>query len=248
MSYGEFAEFYDRLTENIDYNFLARYYCDIFKKYGNGGRELLDLACGSGSLSVPLRSLGFNVTGCDLSEEMLTAAAGKSSEIEWLKLDMTNLPFEESFDFIVCSLDSLNHLNSAQEIQSAFGNAFSSLKQGGVFAADMNTVYKHLNVLGNNAFTFDYEGLYCGWQNELETAEPPYRVDMYLDFFSENKDGSYSRYSDLVTEIALSEKEVEEMLNNSGFKLCGMWEYPTDKSLSKATNPEKFTFAAVKSN
>lgn len=248
MSYCDFAYFYDLLTENIDYNYLAKYYSGILKKYGGkkDGGELLDLACGSGNLSLPLKNLGYKVTGGDLSLEMLTAAAGKSTEIQWLSLDMTNLSFENQFDFVICGLDSLNHLQSREQIEAAFKGVCNALRTGGVFAADMNTVYKNVNVLGNNAFTFDYDGLYCGWQNELDDADPLHRVDMFLDFFSENEDGSYTRYEDSLSEIALPVDEIEEMLEKCGFEVCEISEYQTGKSLSQNENAEKFTFAARK--
>lgn len=248
MSYGDFAYFYDLLTENIDYNYLAEYYGGIFEKYGEKkrGGELLDLACGSGSLSLPLKDMGYKVTGCDLSPEMLTAAAEKTTEIQWLCLDMTDLPFENRFDFVVCGLDSLNHLAGREQIESAFKGVYNALRSGGVFAADMNTVYKHVNVLGNNAFTFDHEGLYCGWQNELDENDPLHRVDMFLDFFSENEDGSYTRYEDSLSEIALPVEDIEEMLVKCGFEVCEISEYMTGKVLSQAENAEKFTFAVRK--
>lgn len=248
MSYGDFARFYDLLTENIDYANLAEYYSRILEKYGGSkeNKELLDLACGSGGLSLPLKNLGYKVTGCDLSPEMLTEAAGKSDEIRWLCLDMTDLPFKEQFDFVICGLDSLNHLESAEKIEAAFKSVYSALRSGGVFAADMNTVYKHENVLGNNAFIFDYEGLYCGWQNELGEADPLHRVDMFLDFFSENPDGGYTRYEDSLSEIALPVEEIEKMLVKCGFRICEISEYQTGLDLSRAVNAEKFAFAARK--
>ncbi|MCM1055368.1 MAG: class I SAM-dependent methyltransferase [Bacteroides sp.] len=248
MSYGDFARFYDLLTENIDYERLAEYYGGIFERYGGKRKnaDLLDLACGSGNLSLPLNDMGYRVTGCDLSPEMLTAAAAKSSEIQWLCLDMTELPFEAGFDFAVCGLDSLNHLKNAAEIEAAFKGVYKALKPGGVFAADMNTVYKHIGVLGNNAFVFDYDGLYCGWQNELDGDDPLHRVDMFLDFFSENKDGTYDRYEDFLSEIALPASEIEKMLLDIGFRVCEISEYLTGKDLFQNENAEKFTFIAKK--
>lgn len=245
MSYCDFARFYDRLTENIDYQALAVYYRDIFAKYCKG-KELLDLACGSGNLSIPLKKLGFNVTGLDLSSEMLTAAAEKSSDIRWLCADMTNMGFENCFDCIVCGLDGINHLEDGDSIQTAFDGAYAALRQGGVFAADMNTPFKHRNVLANNAYTFDLEGLFCAWQNELDENDTLCRVDMYLDFFSENSDGSYTRYTDFLSEIAPPAEEVEKMLIKSGFELCEICGYQTNTPLSQLDNAEKFTFAARK--
>lgn len=245
MSYEDFAEFYDLLTSNIDYSRLATYYNQLLKKYSEtNGTALLDLACGSGSLSLPLKNSGFSVTGCDLSETMLTKAAEKSLEIQWLRLDMTELPFWEQFDFVVCALDSINHLENKKQITDTFTGVYSALRSGGVFAADMNTVYKNVNVLGNNAFTFDYEGLYCGWQNELDENDPLCRVDMFLDFFCLNKNGMYERYSDSLSEIALPVEEVERMLEECGFEVCEVSEYETGEKLKPHT--EKFAFVARK--
>ena len=240
MSYADFALFYDRLTENIDYEALADMYAGLL--CGKG--DVLDLACGTGSLSVPLAERGFNVTAADISQDMLTVAAAKSSEVSWLCLDMTELPFEEQFDGVICALDSINHLPDLQAIQQTFDGVYRSLKENGVFAADLNTPYKHREVLGNNAYTFDYDGLYCGWQNELDENDPLCRVDMYLDFFEENEDGDYTRYSDNVSEIAPSPEQIAEMLISSGFKSVEISEYITGKRLTDTS--EKFTVIAKK--
>ncbi len=248
MSYEDFSLFYDRLTENVDYEGLATYYSNMLKRYGYrcAQSELLDLACGSGNLSLPLKNKGYNVTGCDLSPDMLTAAARKEPDIRWLCNDMTQLSFNKEFDCVVCALDSLNHLESREEIFETFKGIFAALKPGGVFAADMNTIYKHTRVLENNAFTFDYEGLYCGWQNELDEKDPLYRGDMYLDFFCENKDGSYTRFSDSLSEIAISAEDTVKMLEECGFEVCEISEYPTGVKLSEAPAAEKYIFAARK--
>ena len=248
MSYGDFARFYDLLTENVDYDFLAEYYLGLLKKYGNfgnGEKRLLDLACGSGSLSLPLMSSGCKVTGGDLSEDMLIMARQKSSDITWLKLDMTDLPFENEFDFVICGLDSINHLEDRTAIVAAFKGVYKALKPGGIFAADMNTVYKHEHILGNNAYTFDYEGLYCGWQNEYSEDDPLHKVDMFLDFFSEESDGKYKRYQEFITEIALPVCEVRKMLEKCGFEICEISEYMTG-SRENLEQAEKFTFTVRK--
>ena len=246
MSYADFALFYDRLTDNIDYEALAEMYAGLLCRYGAKGGGLLDLACGTGSLAVPLAERGFKVTAADISEDMLTVAAAKSSEVKWLCCDMTELPFEGQFDAVVCALDSINHLPDLSAMQDTFDGIYRSLKAGGVFAADMNTPYKHREVLGNNAYTFDYETLYCGWQNELDEGDSdrPCRVDMFLDFFAENEDGSYTRYSDSLSEIAPQPEQIAEMLKKSGFAYIEVCEYPTGEKLTDTS--EKFTVIAKK--
>ena len=245
MSYSDFALFYDRLTLNIDYEALADIYAGLLCRYGvKKGGELLDLACGTGSLSVPLAERDFNVTAADISQDMLTVAAAKSSRVRWLCLDMTALPFEGEFDGVICALDSINHLPDLKAVQKTFDGVYRSLKEGGVFAADLNTPFKHREILGNNAFTFDYEGLYCGWQNELDEGDPLDRVDMFLDFFEENEDGSYTRYSDSLSEIAPEPELIVQMLEKSGFRDIEVSEYITGDKLTDKS--EKFTVTAKK--
>ena len=245
MSYADFALFYDRLTENIDYKALAEMYAGLLYKKGcKNGDNVLDLACGTGSLAVQLAGQGFIVTAADISQEMLTAAAIKSSEVQWLCCDMRGLPFDGEFDGVICALDSINHLTDLSEIQQTFNGVYRSLKAGGVFAADLNTPFKHREVLGNNAYTFDYEGLYCGWQNELDEEDKLCRVDMFLDFFQENEDGSYTRYSDSLSEIAPSPEQTVQMLEKSGFTRVEVSEYITGEKLTDTS--EKFTVTAKK--
>lgn len=245
MSYRDFAQFYDLLTENIDYRELAAPYFKALHSFEiSRGSSLLDLACGSGSFSVLMEAYGYNVTGADLSEEMLTAAAAKSDGIRWLRLDMTNLPFNSEFDSVICCLDSINHLEDLDAIQSTFDGVYRSLKKGGVFAADLNTPFKHMKVLADNAFIFDYEGLFCSWQNELDEESPLCRVDMFLDFFKENKDGSYTRYTDSLSEIAPDPETVIQMLAESGFAVKSVKDFPSGKKLCPKS--EKYMIVAQK--
>lgn len=245
MSYRDFARFYDRLTENIDYREFAEPYLKALCSFKTPkGGSLLDLACGSGSFSVIMEEHGYIVTGADLSEGMLTAAAAKSHGIRWLRLDMTSLPFDSEFDSVICCLDSINHLEDLDEIQKTFSGVYRSLKKGGLFLADLNTPFKHKKVLADNAFVFDYEGLFCSWQNELDPHCPLCRVDMFLDFFEENKNGSYTRYTDSLSEIAPDPEEIVQMLAESGFSVKSVTDFPSGKKLSPKS--EKYMVAALK--
>ncbi|MDE6031719.1 MAG: methyltransferase domain-containing protein, partial [Oscillospiraceae bacterium] len=81
--YGEFAGVYDLLTENVPYDEIAEYYNSIITSLG-GGRRLLDMGCGTGSLSVRLAEMGYEVTGSDASADMLSIAAQKSDKVRWI--------------------------------------------------------------------------------------------------------------------------------------------------------------------
>lgn len=245
MSYVDFARFYDLLTENVDYKAVSKLYTRILKERGVSSGRLLDLACGSGSLSLELEKAGFEVVGSDLSEEMLTVAALKSNSINLIRADMTNLPFKNEFEGIICGLDSINHLPNMKAVSAAFNCAYNALKKGGIFAADMNAPYKHRVILGNNAFNFDYEGLFCAWQNELcEEDDTLNRVDMFLDFFEEQEDGRYIRYQDSISEIAPDIGEVRRLLELSGFSHIEVLDYPSGEALRE--DSEKYLIIGKK--
>lgn len=144
MSYNTFAKFYDKLTENVEYKKRADYISSFFKKYADKCDTVLDLACGTGSVSEYLSDLGYNVIGLDLSDEMLTVASSKQiKNTMFIKGDMTDFELPHKVDCCVCSLDSINHLKDIVEVKKCFDCVYNSLNDGGVFVFDVNTVYKH---------------------------------------------------------------------------------------------------------
>ncbi|MDE6578951.1 MAG: class I SAM-dependent methyltransferase, partial [Ruminiclostridium sp.] len=185
-------------------------------------------------------------TGCDLSQNMLDLAREKSERIKWLRVDMRDLPFENEFDAVIATLDSINHLKDEKAIERAFESIYKSLKKDGIFAADLNTPYKHHNILADNIFTFDYEdeGLYCVWENQQVQDDPLNRIEMFLEFFELLEDGNYKRSSDSLSEIALSLENITEILVRLGFQVLECSEYLTGEELEESS--EKFTVIAKK--
>lgn len=112
--YGRFACYYDKLTENVDYGKIATRCHELIKRYSSEHEVVLDLACGTGSLSEALARLDYDVVGVDLSDQMLEEAMDKRYEsglnIQYLMQDMTELDLYGAVDAVVCVLDSINHL------------------------------------------------------------------------------------------------------------------------------------------
>lgn len=239
--YGEFAEVYDLLTFNVPYDELAGYYAEILKRFAPGTR-VLDIGCGTGSLTVRLAERGFKMIGADASTEMLTIAASKSSEVMWICRDMENIDVGGTVDAVISTLDSINHLETPDLILQCFHRVADCLESGGLFAFDVNTVFKHREILGDNTFVYDVDGVYCVWQNYYDKRDNG--VDIDLDLFFENEDGSYSRGGESFREIALSAEDYCKLLETAGFDVVNVWEYQTfDKP---SDNSEKYTIAAKK--
>ena len=110
-----------------------------------------------------------------------------------------------------------------------------------MFVFDMNTPYKHEAVLGDNAYVYETENVYCVWQNEYAGDG---RVDITLDFFEEQENGSYERYSEEFSEIAYSYAETEELLREAGLAICAAYDDMSDQPPRE--NSERIIFAARK--
>lgn len=245
--YGSFSFFYDLLTGNISYKKRAEYFDMLIKKHGGKKNILLDLACGTGSLSEEMSRLGYDVIGVDGSEEMLNEAIEKKIKsglnIQYLCQDMTKLDMFGTIDVTLCTLDSLNHLSDLDAVKNTISRVSLFCEPNGLFIFDVNTPYKHRNILGNNTFVYDLEEIYCVWQNAY--SEKDDRVDMCLDFFERRKDGLYVKYEDEFSEIAYDERIIDSILVKSGFVIAAKYDY--DTVLPPRIDSEKLIYVAKKS-
>lgn len=221
MSYSSFAPFYDALTENVDYKKRAEYIGEILAKFNIKDGLLLDLACGTGSLSVEFSKMGFEVIATDASPDMLAEARNKAMEagenILFLCQKMQETDLYGTVRAIVCSLDSINHLENADELRKTFRVLKNFIDDGGIMVFDVNTVYKHREVLGNNTFVYDEKDVYCVWQNSL--CSDGVTVGINLDFFVKEENGLYNRYTENFKEIAFTDEEITYAAESAGFKI-----------------------------
>ena len=219
--YNYFAYRYDELTGNIDYEAGSECISGFLSEQGIGtDSTLLDLACGTGTMSLLMKNRGYRVTGIDISEEMLSVADHKAQgEISFIKADMRDFHLAKPVDACICCLDSLNHLDSIEDVEAAFKCVHASLRDGGVFIFDVNTVYKHNHVLADNSFIFDEEDYFLAWDNELLEDS---RVRIMLDFFVFNGE-NYDRYSEEFVETAFSEEALRAALSPY-FEVLGVYD------------------------
>lgn len=218
MSYNTFALFYDRLTENADYKVRSDYISNFFSRYGNGGNSVLDLACGTGTLCSLFNEKGYNVTGVDLSSDMLTVAKAKCPDSQFICADISDFNVNEKFDFCTCTLDSINHLDDINAVKKCFLSVYDCLDFGGIFVFDVNTIYKHNEILAENTFVFDEDDFFLSWDNE---ALGNNRVRILLDFFIFNGK-NYDRFSEDFVETAYSVDELVSALND--FEIIGIYD------------------------
>ena len=236
MSYSSFASVYDELTVNVDYKRRAEYIANMLREQGIEDGLLLDLACGTGSLSVEFSKMGYEVIATDASPDMLMEARDKAYDEElnimFLCQRMEETDLYGTVRAIVCALDSINHLSDIETLNKTFSVLKNFIDDGGIMVFDVNTMYKHREVLGNNTFIYDEENVFCAWQNRLLRDERT--VNINLDFF--RKSGSkYERYNENFNEIAFTDEEIVNAVEQGGFRVVARYDDMTlDKPYDKS--------------
>ncbi len=228
-AYDNFAPVYDVLMGDVNYKKRTDYILKLFKKYDKKPDLLLDVACGTGGFSLQFAKKGIEVIGTDMSEEMLAVAREQSAEKEldilFLCQKAEDLDLYGTVDGAVCCMDSLNHITDKRSLKKAFGKISLFLEKDRLFIFDVNTVFKHREILGNNTFALEEDGVYCVWQNEF--LPKTNSVKITLDFFIENENG-YARLGENFSERAYDFSALTEMLNSQGFEVLAIFDDLTE--------------------
>ena len=219
-SYRDFAAVYDRLMSDIDYAARTDGLLALFETYDKTPRLLLDVACGTGGFSLEFAKRGMEVIGADPSEEMLAVAREKAqkngADVLFLCQAAENLDLYGTVDGAICCLDSLNHITEYDVFCDALARVTLFLETGRLFLFDLNTVYKHNEVLSDHTFVIEQNGVFCVWQNETDPAE--HLTDITLDFFTE-ENGAYARGGEEFAERAYTEEEIRAAITAAGLEL-----------------------------
>lgn len=224
-AYGDFAKIYDQLMYDIDYEKWFNYIEDIFRKHNKDPKNILEMACGTGSLTEYFCESDYKVTCFDLSEDMLTVAYDKLSEyrnVKILKQDMTNLKLgDNKFDAVIAACDSINYITEDEDLLKVFKNVYNHLEDEGLFVFDINSHYKLTNIIGENVFIEDTEDVFYIWDNEFIEEEDI--CNFYLTFFVREND-KYIRFDEMHSERAYKNHHIIESLKLANFKDIKMYD------------------------
>lgn len=215
--YGDFAEVYEKL-QDIDYEAFADYIEEMFKREGLAPELVLDLACGTGTLTNIMARRGYDMIGIDFSCEMLDIAREKSlsqgNDILYLNQDMTSFELYGTVDAIICTLDGVNYLTRQGDLDKLFALVKNYLNPNGIMVFDISTGYKLSRILGNNTFVTEEKDIFYVWQNEYDEKEKI--CYLRLDFFEKTGD-SYRRLWEEQEQRAYSVEEIKEVADKYGF-------------------------------
>ena len=216
-AYHALAVSYDRLTNDVDYKATVDFYFEIMKREGINPRTAVDLACGTGSVSILLSQRGIRVTGVDLSEEMLTVACQKAQDLEhppiFVCQNLTRLRLPRAVDLAVCALDSLDYITDPNDCAEAIHRVFKVLNPGGIFIFDVNTPEK-LRAMDGQVFLDEDDDVYCVWRGEFDedTNICSYGMDLF-----QRRGEIWERSFEEHREYAYSQQQLMGYLKNAGF-------------------------------
>ena len=216
-AYKNLAASYDRLTNDVDYEATVEFYMEILRREGLTPRTVVDLACGTGSVTEILARKGYRVTGVDMSEEMLTEAAMKTMDMEQPPMYscqlLQNLRLPRGVDMAVCALDSLDYILDPADCKEAIRRAYKALNPGGIFIFDVNTPEK-LRAMDDQVFLDEDDDVYCVWRGEFdeETNICSYGMDLF-----QREGRMWRRSFEEHREYAYSQEQLTGFLKDAGF-------------------------------
>ncbi|RJP24292.1 MAG: class I SAM-dependent methyltransferase [Candidatus Omnitrophota bacterium] len=232
-TYSAFADIYDQVMRDVDYDSWAQHVISLCKRYKIRIHKILELACGTGSLALKLVKDGYQVVGIDLSEQMLEQANGKFAA-EGLAISLyrgkmesfSSLRLDHDFDLITCLYDSLNYLLEEEDVKNCFVEAFTHLRPGGAFIFDVTTEYNLLHNFAGYTFAENFDNASYIWENEyqIETKICFSKVSVFL-----NTHSHYRKYVEVHSQRIYTNARLMEMLREAGFDLLGTFHNITEE-------------------
>jgi 2-polyprenyl-3-methyl-5-hydroxy-6-metoxy-1,4-benzoquinol methylase len=219
MIYTELAFVYDQLADDYDYKAWAQFYAEAFVRYLRPGKlHILDAACGTGNMTLPLAMMGHEVVGVDVSNEMLQIAAAKlrahGKNVPLARMDIREMRLHKPVDAIVCACDGVNYLTSLADVERFLRSASALLPEGGLLLFDVSTEYK-LRRMGDALFSEEREDVVYIWRNQFEEKSRLLTMDLTL-FIREGR--LFRRAEELHVQRAHRKGELMELLEKSGFE------------------------------
>lgn len=240
--YDEFSYIYDKLSFDLDYEKYADNIKKLVDKYNIKKENMLELAAGSGMLTKYFFDDFDNIDALDISSDMLTVFANNydPDNVDLIHYDMVEFENENTYDLIVILLDSVNYVTEKEDLVKLFKNSYKNLKKGGLLVFDINSTYKIREIFGSNCYVYEYEDIFYTWDNFFEDD----LVDMHLDFFIENEDGTYRRVREFQQERLYEVEKVKELISEIGFKDINIFDEDNMKELRE--DSLRILFSCVK--
>ncbi|MGT2933164.1 class I SAM-dependent DNA methyltransferase [Streptococcus catagoni] len=230
-TYETFARVYDAVMDQTLYDLWTDFSLRHLPKDKNR-KNLLELACGTGIQSVRFAQAGFDVTGLDLSEEMLTIAQKRAAvaqkKIDFLQGDMLDLSQLGHYDFVTCYSDSICYMRDEVEVGDVFKEVYNRLNAGGVFIFDVHSTYQTDVFFPGYSYHENADDFAMVWDSYEDEA--PHSVVHELTFFIQESDGRFTRHDEIHEERTYEILTYDILLEQAGFKSFKLYADFEDKA------------------
>ena len=227
-AYTSFAAVYDTFMDNVPYEEWGEYIHGMLCKYGVEDGIVLDLGCGTGTMTEILAGYGYDMIGGDNSEDMLELAMEKRIEsghdILYLLQDMREFELYGTVRAVVSVCDSVNYVTEPGELEEVFRLVNNYLDPRGVFLFDFNTDYKYREIMGDCTIAEDRGECSFIWDNYYYENEQINEYDLTLFIQEKNPDETqsdqmpqlYRKYKETHYQRGYTLKEIQVLLEKAG--------------------------------
>lgn len=244
-NYEKFASVYDAIMDDSLYDLWTDFSLRHLPK-SNHRKKLLELACGTGIQSVRFSQAGFDVTGLDLSQEMLDIAQKRAEsakqKIAFQQGNMLDLSRAGKFDFVTCYSDSICYMQDEVEVGDVFKQVYDSLEEDGIFIFDVHSTYQIDEVFPGYSYHENAEDFAMVWDSFEDEA--PHSVVHELTFFIQDEDGRFTRYDEVHEERTYEVLTYDILLEQAGFKSFKLYADFEDKEPTETS--KRWFFVARK--
>ena len=244
QAYEALAAHYDAFCLDVPYDEILDFYQALFSRAGIAPKLVLDLACGTGEMSVRLAKAGYEVIGADISPDMLAVASGKDCPAGAVPPIYICQPMEEldlfgTIDAAVCCLDGVGYVTDKRKLARAFSRVRLFMNPGGAFIFDINSP-SLLRALDGCAFTREDADAFCVYQGDFSAENNVFTYT--LDLF-EKQGRLYRRTTEYHRERAYEPAELEKMLLEAGFSSVEIF---GDRKSAEPTDEDKRIYLLAK--
>ena len=236
--YEDFALVYDRFMDETPYEEWCQFVVGRLKQDQITDGILLDLGCGTGSMTELLAKQGYDMIGVDLSDSMLDIAMEKRAQsghnILYLQQDMREFELYGTVRAVICLCDSLNYLLEEDDLLTTFKLVNNYLDPNGLFIFDFNTVYKYETVIGDSTIAENREDCSFIWENYFDEGEMVNEYDLTL--FIRDEDGRYSKYEETHYQKAFEISEVLKAVKEAGMELVAVYDAFTREPVKETSD------------
>ena len=220
------APYYDELMESVPYRFWMKYLQTVWDHYTHRPQSVLDLACGTGTMSLLMAKQGLSVTGVDISAAMLAEARRKSAAagiyVNYVEQDASELSVDAEFDTVVSLFDSLNNIVDPVKLADCFASVRRHMAPQSQFIFDLNTAYAFRQKMFDQKSVSSDGPLQYQWKSTFDEADQLCTVLMHFQYKTSH--APVQEFEEVHVQRAYSVDEIKLLLDQAGFDIVDSYD------------------------